>query len=53
MYAMDQILRGLWLAVRAELLSGLHLMLLGSAKLFIYCKAKEAQDRGSLYSSLP
>ena len=50
---MDQILRGLCLAVRAELLSGLlHPMLLASSKLFTHCKAEEAQDRAGSYSSL-
>ena len=47
---MDQILRGLCLAVRA-VLSGLHPMLLASDKLFIHCKAQEAQDRAGFYSS--
>ena len=49
---MDQILRGLCLAVRAELLSGLHLTLLASVMPFIHCKAQEAQDRAGLHSSL-
>lgn len=45
-YAMEQILRALCLAVRAELLSGLHPVLLARAKVFIHY---EAQDGAGLY----
>lgn len=48
-YAIDWILRALCLAVKAELWSGLHPMLLAGAKVFIHC---EAQDRAGLYWSL-